>query len=80
MPAPSAPSTDSTGSPCSTRSRSRDRPESGFFDPLSNPADRALYVTVEGKSVLRVGGIPAPPPLDEPPVYDLMEFAAILEP
>jgi hypothetical protein len=55
------------------------RPESGFFDPLSDPTDRALYVVVEGRSVLRVGGIPAPPPFQSPPTYDLMEFAAILE-
>lgn len=55
------------------------RPESGFFDPLSDPTDRALYVTVEGRSVLRVGGLPEPPPFDEPPVYDLLEFAAIIE-
>ena len=55
------------------------RPESGFFDPLSDPTDRALYVTLEGRSVLRVGGIPGPPPFEPPPVYDLLEFAAILE-
>jgi hypothetical protein len=54
-------------------------PESGFFDPISHPFDRALYVSLEGRSILRIGGLPDPPPFDQPPVYDLMEFAAIIE-
>ena len=53
------------------------RPESGFFDPLSDPSDRALYVELEGRSILRIGGIPGPPPFQPPPVYDLLEFAAL---
>ncbi len=55
------------------------RPESGFFDPLSDPTDRALYVELEGRSILRLGGIPGPPPFQPPPPFDLMEFAAIVE-
>jgi hypothetical protein len=53
------------------------RPESGFFDPLSDPSDRALYVECEGRSILRIGGIPGPPPFQPPPPFDLMEFAAL---
>jgi hypothetical protein len=55
------------------------RPESGFFDPLSDPNDRSLYVELEGRSILRLGGIPGPPPFQPPPPFDLMEFAAIIE-
>jgi hypothetical protein len=42
------------------------RPESGFFDPLSDPFDRAVFVELEGRSILRAGpvrcthGDPAP--------------------
>jgi hypothetical protein len=53
------------------------RPESGFFDPLSDPNDRALYVALEGRSILRLGGIPGPPPFQPPPVFDLLEFAGL---
>jgi hypothetical protein len=53
------------------------RPESGFFDPLSDPFDRAVFVELEGRSILRIGGIPGPPPFQPPPVFDLLEFAAI---
>jgi photosystem II stability/assembly factor-like uncharacterized protein len=53
------------------------RPESGFFDPLSNQSDRALYVACEGRSILRIGGIPGPPPFQPPPAFDLMLFAAL---
>jgi hypothetical protein len=52
------------------------RPESGFFDPLSDPSDRVLYVDCEGRSVLRIGGIPGPPPFQTGDL-DLMEFAAL---
>lgn len=48
-------------------------PEAGFFDPHSNPQDRAFYVESEGRSILRIGGIPKL----LPPVFDLMEFAAL---
>ena len=54
------------------------RPESGFFDPLTDPTDRALYVECEGRSLLRIGGVPEQPPFQPPPPFDLMEFAAIL--
>jgi photosystem II stability/assembly factor-like uncharacterized protein len=53
------------------------RPESGFFDPLSNQSDRALYVECEGRSILRIGGIPGPSPFQPPPPIDLMTFAAL---
>jgi hypothetical protein len=53
------------------------RPESGFFDPLSDPSDRGLYVECEGRSILRIGGIPGPPPFQPPPPFDLMEFAGL---
>ena len=53
------------------------RPESGFFDPLSDQTDRALYVDCEGRSILRIGGIPGPPSFQPPQPLDLMEFAAL---
>ena len=52
-------------------------PESGFFDPISNLNDRAFYVECQGRSVLRIGDLPALPPFEPPPVFDLMEFAAL---
>jgi hypothetical protein len=52
------------------------RPQSGFFDPLSDPSDRALYVDCEGRSILRIGGIPAPLG-SQSGTLDLMEFAAL---
>ncbi len=52
------------------------RPESGFFDPISDQTDRAIYVACEGRSILRVGGLPEPPPL-QPESFDLMELAAL---
>lgn len=51
--------------------------ESGFFDPISNQDDRAFYVECQGRSVLRIGDLPALPPFQPPPVFDLMEFAAL---
>jgi len=54
------------------------RPESGFFDPVSDPANRALYVTVNGRGVLKLAPIPVPE-IEPPPLIDLMEFAAILD-
>jgi len=53
------------------------RPESGFFDPLSDQTDRAIYVECEGRSVLRVGGLPDLPPFQPQQPLDLMEFAAL---
>jgi hypothetical protein len=54
------------------------RPESGFFDPLSDQTDRALYVECEGRSILRIGGLPELPPFQPPPPpIDLMELAAL---
>lgn len=54
-------------------------PESGFFDGITDPLNPTLYVELEGRSVLRLEGIPPPPPFEPPPVFDLLEFAAILE-
>jgi len=53
------------------------RPESGFFDPLSDQSDRAVYVECEGRGVLRVGGLPALPPFQPQQPIDLMTFAAL---
>ena len=53
------------------------RPESGFFDPLSDPSDRAFYVQCEGRSVLRVGGLPQLPPFQPGQPIDSMIFAAL---
>jgi hypothetical protein len=53
------------------------RPESGFFDPFSDQTDRAIYVEGEGRSVLRVGGLPELPPFQTSHPLDLMEFAAL---
>jgi hypothetical protein len=52
-------------------------PESGFFDAVSNPLDRALYVTLGGRSVLRLNPVPAPR-FNPNPVFDLLEFAFVL--
>jgi hypothetical protein len=54
------------------------RPESGFFDSLSDPTNRTLYVECEGRSILRVDGLSELPPFQPPPPpFDLMEFAAL---
>ena len=54
------------------------RPESGFFDPLSDQYNRTLYVECEGRSVLSIAGLPDLPPFaPDPPPPDLLEFAAI---
>jgi hypothetical protein len=52
-------------------------PESAFFDAVSNPLDRALYVSLGGRSVLRLNPVPAPR-FNPNPVFDLLEFAAVL--
>jgi hypothetical protein len=52
-------------------------PESGFFDPISNQDDRAFYLECQGRSVLRIGDLPALSPAQPPPIFDLMEFAAL---
>jgi hypothetical protein len=52
-------------------------PESGFFDGITDPLDRTLYVELEGRSILRISGVPAPPVLS-PPDFSLMDLAAIL--
>jgi hypothetical protein len=53
------------------------RAEFGFFDPISDPSDRAFYVECLGRSVLRIGGLPDLPPFQPPPELDLMEMAAL---
>lgn len=52
------------------------RPESGFFDPLSDETDRSVYIECEGRSVLRIGGLPALPFEPQQPI-DLMTLAAL---
>ena len=54
------------------------RPESGFFDPYTNPFDRALYVGFEGRSILRLGALPDPW-TNGPPWDDMMTYAAIVD-
>jgi hypothetical protein len=52
------------------------RPEGGFFDPVGDPLERALYVVLEGRSVMRISPVLAPPS-GPAPAYGLMEFAAL---
>jgi len=52
-------------------------PESAFFDGITDPLDRTLYVEFEGRSIMRISGVPAPPVLS-PPDFSLLELAAIL--
>jgi hypothetical protein len=52
-------------------------PESGFFDGITDPLDRTLYVELEGRSILRISGVPAPPILSSSD-FSLMDLAAIL--
>jgi hypothetical protein len=52
-------------------------PESGFFDGITDPLDRTLYVSFEGRSILRITGIPTPQPPSGPD-FSLMDLAAIL--
>jgi hypothetical protein len=52
-------------------------PASGFFDGITDPLDRTLYVELEGRSIVRISGVPAPPVLSRPD-FSLMDLAAIL--
>ena len=54
------------------------RAETGFFDPVSDPANRSLYVSLSGRSIVRLSPVP-PPEINPPSVIDLLEFAAIVE-
>jgi BNR/Asp-box repeat protein len=36
------------------------RPVALYFDPISNPQDRALYVAMNGRGVVRISPVPAP--------------------
>lgn len=38
-------------------------PVSAYFDPISDPCDRALYVGLDGRGILRIDPIPPPPSL-----------------
>lgn len=53
------------------------RPESAFFDPVSDRSDRALYVACEGRGVLRMSPIPVAE-RRIPPSLGPFELAAIL--
>jgi hypothetical protein len=52
-------------------------PESAFFDGITDPLDRTLYVEFEGRSILRITGVPAPPVLS-PPDFSLLDLTAVL--
>ena len=51
-------------------------PVSAFFDGISNPRDPKLYVVVEGRGVLRLSDLPAPPPFE--PGGELLDILPIL--
>jgi len=53
-------------------------PEFGFFDGITDPNGRALYVSFTGRSVQRLDPI-LPRPQDIPQSFTLMELAAMLE-
>ncbi|HKD18186.1 MAG TPA: hypothetical protein VKG23_09965, partial [Thermoanaerobaculia bacterium] len=53
-------------------------PEFGFFDGITDPNDRALYVSFTGRSVQRLDPI-LPRPQTIPQSFTLMELAAMLE-
>jgi photosystem II stability/assembly factor-like uncharacterized protein len=36
------------------------RPAAAYFDPISDPSDRALYVGLNGRGILRISPIPSP--------------------
>lgn len=36
------------------------RPAAAYFDPISDPSDRALYVGMNGRGILRISPIPTP--------------------
>jgi photosystem II stability/assembly factor-like uncharacterized protein len=52
------------------------RPEGGFFDPVGDQLERALYVVLEGRGVMRISPVPTPPggPAQG---FGLLEFAAL---
>lgn len=52
-------------------------PESAFFDGITDPLDRTLYVEFEGRSILRITGIPTPP-VPAGADFSLMDLAAML--
>ena len=53
-------------------------PESAFFDGITDPSDRTLYVQFEGRGVMRLSGVPAPVPRVGAD-FTLMELAAMVE-
>ena len=53
-------------------------PEFGFFDGITDPNGRALYVSFTGRSVQRLDPI-LPRPQEIPQSFTLMELAAMLE-
>jgi hypothetical protein len=52
-------------------------PESAFYDGISDPLDRTLYVEFEGRSILRISGIPKPP-VPAGAAFSLLDLAAML--
>jgi hypothetical protein len=38
----------------------RSHPVSAYFDPVSDPCDRALYVALDGRGIIRLDPIPTP--------------------
>lgn len=42
------------------------RPRALYFDPISNPADRSLYIAFDGRGILRCHPIPSQPPTPLP--------------
>jgi hypothetical protein len=52
-------------------------PEFGFFDGVTDPLNRALYVSFTGRGVQRLDPI-LPRPSSEPRIFTLMEIAAMV--
>jgi hypothetical protein len=51
---------------------------SAYFDPISDPCDRALYVGMDGRGVLRIDPIPLPAGATPPTCTGTRQSAAPL--